>query len=146
MGLNQYLDQFDKWLTSVFKGAPKLPKGFVKFLVSVLPWLALLGGVMGVIGILGSLSVGGLAAVVMGSWGYRWGMTYWFSLGLMVVITYLSFKAFGLLKVRKLAGWKLSWYVMILSLVNAVLMLDPMGLVGVVVGFYFLYQIKGEYK
>ena len=144
--MKDYLEKFDKWLENVFKGAPELPKGFRGFLVEAFPWLALLGGIMGVMGIVGALSMGGLAMGMATAFGYHFGWQYWVNIVLLAVMTYFDFKAFNLLKERKMAGWRLSWYMVVLSIVDTVVMLNPMGLVGVVIGFYLLYQVKGEYK
>jgi len=144
--MQEYLNQFDKWLSGVLKGAPALPKGFKKFLVEVSPWLALIGGIMGLMGILGALSLGGWALGMVSAFGYHVGWQYWLNVALLAVMTYLDFKAFKLLKERKLAGWKLAWYMVVLSLVDAVVTLNVMGVIGAAIGFYVLYQIKEEYK
>ena len=144
--MKEYLEKFDKWLEGVFKQTPKLPDGFRKFLVDVAPWLALLGGVMGIFGLLSALSLGGFVGGMAYAFGYRFGVWYWLNLVVLLAMTIVDFKAYKPLKERKMEGWKLMWYVSVFGLIQSVVVLNPMSVVMSAVGFYLLYQVRGMYK
>jgi hypothetical protein len=62
----------------------------------------------------------------------------------------LELFAFPSLKARKVRGWNLMLYGLFLSLVGSVFTLSVSSIVGGVLGFligyYFLYQVKSYYK
>ena len=144
--MQEYLNKFDKWLEGVMKDLPKLPDGGKKFLVEVMPWLALLGGIMGVMGFLGALSLGGMAWGMAAAFGYHMGVWYWLNLIVLAVLIVLDFKAYKPLKEKKLAGWRLIWYANVFGLAEVLVSLNVVGVIGMAVGFYLLYQIKESYK
>ncbi len=144
--MSKQLNQLDRWLEGVFKDVPGLPADWKKGLVKALPWLVLLGGVMGLMGIFGALSMGGMLIGMAGVFGYHWGWQYWLNLVLLVVMTGLDFKAYKPLKEKKAEGWKLSWYMTLAFLAEAVVGFNVGSLVGAILSFYLLYQVKSEYK
>lgn len=146
-----YLHQLAKALDGYYVKLPVLPKGVNEFLVSVAPWLALVFGVLSIVsglGAFGILTAFAPVAVVAGAGQYAF-------TGVITAVVLLAqggiqLLAFPSLKVRKVKGWNLLYYCLLLSLLSAVVGLNVSGLAGAVVGFligyYFLYQIKSYYK
>lgn len=135
----------------VFKGLPHLPASIIEILVKIAPWLALLGGVLGLIagpliGILGSLgSLMTLSPYIM------------FVTIVTTVVTLansiLLLMAFGPLKARAMRGWVLLFWAEMLSVVDIILSLLQGqtgsivgGVIGLAIGFYILFEIRGAYK
>jgi hypothetical protein len=142
-------------LASAFKGLPHLPKGMVNFLVSVAPWLAGLGGVLG--------TISGLK--LLGNWlgwGAKWWLqlaglspTYFLLIGLLQLLGgIVLLLAFNPLKERQLTGWTLLFVNMAIGLTQSLVALvytymaggSLLGtLLGLVIGLYFLFEVKGAY-
>ena len=68
----------------------------------------------------------------------------------MVVVGILYFVAFPSLRARKVRGWNLMFYGVILYIVSSIVKLSigdvVMSLIGALIGYYFLYQVKSYYK
>lgn len=146
-----YLNQLAKALDQNYKKLPLLPKGVNEFLVSVTPWLALIFGVLAIIsglGAFGVLTAFAPVAVVAGASQYAF--TGMLIAVLVLVQGGLELLAFPSLKARKVKGWNLLYYSVLLSLLSSLVGLNVGSIVGAVVGFlisyYFLYQIKSYYK
>jgi hypothetical protein len=149
-----------KVLDENYKKAPALPKQWTDLIVNFAPWLALLGGILGllfgVMGILASLSLFGLIAAVapLGVYGATYGPQYIFAAVVAAVILLLtgvlSLLAYPALKARKEKGWNLLFYILLLGIVSTIASLNVfsivVGLVFAAIEYYFLYQIKAYYK
>jgi len=117
-------------------------------LVKISPWLAL---VFGVLGVLGSIAATGLLAaltpvmVLGGGVGVATGGLVGALLG--VVSSVLMLMAFPGLRDRKMAGWKMMFYSELVSVVSSLVALNIVGAaIGAFIGFYILFQIKSYYK
>jgi hypothetical protein len=128
-----------------------LPAGAKDFIVSIAPWLSLIFGVIlvltsiGGLGLFGALAPLSMYAGVGGS--AMWLMVYsvlGIAQGALMVL------AFSGLKSKKLAGWNWLFWAEIVGLVSPLVSLRFGGLlgavVGAIIGFYFLFQIKSYYK
>lgn len=149
------------------KKAPyQLPENFKKGLVKALPYLALIGAILMVLGAWGIYQILTWTGSWMGAAGdmgviYGPYSTYttsyapmlWVSLLLIVAEAVLLFMAFSPLKTHLKRGWDLLFWV---SLINAAysivyviatpnLMQFVMSLLGSVVGLYLLFQIRSHY-
>ena len=134
----------------VFKGLPHLPSGIVDFLVKIAPYMALISGILAllagpVIGLLGGLgSILSLSPILMIS-----------TLGsaiVMIISAILMLMAFGPLKNRQMKGWIFLFWSEALSIVNLIftLMLGETsglvgGVIGILIGFYVLFEMKSRY-
>lgn len=142
-----FIDQ----IGDVFKGLPHLPSGIIDVLVKITPWLALLGGILGLIagplvGILGSL--GSLMAL----------SPYFMFITIVTTVVTLAnsillLMAFNPLKRREMRGWVFLFWAQMLSVVDIVLSLLQGqtsalvgGVIGLAIGFYILFEIRGSYK
>ncbi len=149
-----------KVLDENYAKAPALPKQWTDLIVNFAPWLALLGGVLGLIfgvmGLLASLSLLGLVASVapLGVYGAAYGPQYIFAVvvGALVLLAtgLLSLLAYPSLKARKEKGWNLMFYVLVLGIVSSIVSLNVfsivMSLVVALIEYYVLYQVKSYYK
>ena len=146
-----YLHQLTKTLDQNYAKFPALPKGVNDFIVSVAPWLALVFGVLAIVAGLGAFGIlTALAPVAAVAGAGQYAFT-----GLLAAVFLLAqggveLLAFPSLKARKVKGWNLMFYSLLLGLLSSVVGLNIGSLVGAVVGFligyYFLYQVKSYYK
>jgi len=128
------------------KKAPKLPKGVVSFIVKYGPYLMVVGLVFSIPFILTAIGLNALIpAAFMG--GLR--VAYRFSIWNLVTLVTIALQIIalpGLFK-RKLSAWRILFYI---SLINAVLYLITFQLgnlvLGTIICWYLLFQIKKEYK
>ncbi len=142
------IDSWIKTLEEWFAKFPPLPTGAKDVLVKVAPWLALIFGVLGVLmalaatGVMAVLSPfvalgGGLGAAAGGVIG---GV-------LALVSSVLMLLAFPGLRDRRMAGWKYSFYSELVSIVSSLVAFNLVGaVIGALIGFYLLFQIKSYYK
>lgn len=129
---------------------PPLPASIKELVVNFAPWLAVLGGALGLLvfvpGTLILLFLSPLAAVGGGGLGYV--MTI-MNLILSIVGAVLSLMAFSGLRNRSLRGWTLLFWASMVYLVAGLLPISFGGLLGVIIGgaiaLYLLFQIKPYY-
>ena len=144
--MNEYLLKLDKTLEEyLVKKAPALPKDLVKFLVAIAPWFAVLGAILGIPAILGAFGLGAVLTPFALIAGARSG-AFWFYwvIGLaQVALAALSIKP---LFAHKLTGWQYLFYSQLLGLIVSLGHYDMGNLIGTIISFYLLYQIKKSYK
>lgn len=140
--INSLIPMMESW----FKPLPKLPANVVDFLVMVAPWLALVFGIIGVLGTLaafGVLSVVGPYAMMYGAKGA--GLWQVAVIG-GLISSIMSVLAFPGLKAQKVQGWTLLFWAEVVSVISTVLGMNVGGIIGALIGFYILFQIKARYK
>jgi len=127
-------------LDTFFKQAPKLPSSATDVLVKIAPWLSLIFGILGVIG---GLSLLGLSPLAMLS-GFHANVLI---TGVVsIVASVLMLMAYAKLVKREYKGWELLFWSEVVSAVSAVVALSVGSVLGVLIGFYLLFQIKSYYK
>ena len=150
----------------VKKAAYKLPENFKKGLVTALPWLALLGGILSLLGAWGVYQIVSWASSWMGvanelgsTYGYytgysaSFGPLLWVSLVLLIVEAVISFMAFNPLKEKKKRGWDLMYWLALINVAYAVVYLIAapnimqfvFSLLCSAIGLYFLFQVRSHY-
>ncbi len=142
-------------LEDAFKGFPKLPKGFTDFVVAIAPWVALIFGVITLLGmVFGSLIgfIGSIAYLFTGAPIRAVVLLVVIAIGIAEgVLMVLSFKP---LQKREMEGWRLMGYVNLLGVASAIVsFVGSWSIVSLVwsaimmaIGFYILFQIKHYYK
>lgn len=130
-------------LDKFFRQAPQLPKGGRDVLVAIAPWIALIFGILGI--------VGGLALVGVSPLGIFGGIhfaTSAFLTGVLAIVSsVLMVMAFPGLRAHSRKAWMLLFWSEVISVVSNVVNLQLVGaVVGGLIGFYLLYQIKSYYK
>lgn len=150
--------QLVKPLEGLYAKAPALPVGAREFIVNIAPWVALILGVLSVVGFaLSLLGWGTLATLAPLAAGMQAGFTGLLLvasvLGLVSGVLYLL--AFQPLKKRALRGWNLLFWILLISAVSSVVsgvavVFSPFSvvwtLVWLAVELYFLLQVKSYYK
>ncbi len=148
--IDHYLSQEElvaiiKKFDQVFSKLPNLPDFLPKFLLTISPWLALISGIVGIIAgpimaLLGLLSLVTLSPFII--------LSYISSALIMILNTFLMFKAFKPLKKKSLQGWLYVFWSEILWLINGAIeilggeqQLIPL-VISTLIGFYLLFEMK----
>ena len=129
-------------LDEVFQKLPRLPKSATDVLVNIAPWLALVFGILGVIGGLSAIGISPLA--LFG--GVNASFVVLATGVAAIVSSVLMLMAFPKLKKRAYKGWELLFWSEVISAISAVLSISVGSVFGVLIGFYLLFQIKSYYK
>ncbi|HVA96715.1 MAG TPA: hypothetical protein VND99_03590 [Candidatus Acidoferrales bacterium] len=130
-----------------FDKFPPLPKNVREILVTITPWIALIFGILGILGGiagLGILTVFSPFAVLGGVSGY--GNSFIAAL-IYLVSAILLLAAFPGTKAKKANGWKLFFWSRVVSLIGGLVGFAIVSaIIGALIGFYLLFQIKSYYK
>ncbi|MEK7551211.1 MAG: hypothetical protein AAB532_01290 [Patescibacteria group bacterium] len=143
--------QMTKVLDDSYAKLPALPKGATDFIVNIAPWLSLIFGVLSIlvgVSAFGFLAVLSPFAAVSGVGAYA--ITGLLSSIVLLVEGVIMVVAFPALRKRAQRGWTLLLWSLVLSVVSSVLTLNVFGVVqsvvGALIGYYFLYQMRSYYK
>lgn len=158
MGL---VNKAEKALESPLASVPPLPKDAKKFLASVFPWLALIGGVLQLLGAWwlydGARRADELIDALnrwAGAYGYNEGLTAWVWLAVVFLIVdgVILLMAFPKLQKKVKAGWDLLLLASLINVVYGVVSLFIDGRGGIAnllwtlawsfVGLYLLFQVR----
>lgn len=142
----KFIDQIDGYL----KNFPHLPDSFTDVIVSIIPWLVAISGVLTAINglqyILNSIGANNMALPFVAP------SSYWFLMGVLYIVSaYLSLLAFPLLKEKTYSGWVLLFWNIVLSWAGAILtiLFIPTNMIGTilgsVLGTYIVFEIKKYY-
>lgn len=130
------------------KKAPfQLPDGVKEFIVTFGPWITLVLLVLTLPIILVALGLSAFLAPFAFLGGARAGAT--FGLSTVFTIAWFALEAFALpgLFARKKSGWNLLFYATLVSALESLINLNIAGLIlGALIGWYFLFQIRSHYK
>jgi hypothetical protein len=162
------LAPLEQALNGIFgeKAPYQLPKGLKETLVKIAPWLALIGGVLGV-----------LSAYNLWKWAHRaneiadsinnlygglvprqdldLGLMFWLSIATTLLFSALALIAFPGLRAKKKVGWNLMFYSMLANIAYGVVSLFYSGggagslimsLIVSAIGLYILLQVRSQYK
>lgn len=146
-----YLNQLARTLDQNYAKLPALPKGVKDFIVLIAPWLALIFGALAIlagISAFRALSFISSIAIAVGANGYTF--TAIFSIIILFLQGVIELLAFSPLKANKVRGWNLMYYSLVLGFISSVVTLSVSNilgsLLGVLIGYYILYQVKSYYK
>lgn len=142
------MNDLDKTLQTYFLDkAPKMPADIQLLIVQYGPYLVLIGTVVSAFAVLSALGIMAATSPFMMMGGYPTGPMYQLSLVFGIASVALSALSLpGLFKKTK-QGWQYSFYNTILGVVKNVVTFNIIGLIiGALIGFYILYQIKHHYK
>ncbi|HET9946935.1 MAG TPA: hypothetical protein VFQ63_02635 [Patescibacteria group bacterium] len=141
--MQDYMGKMEDW----FMKLPALPKNAQDVLVRITPWIALIFGILGILGSLAGLGV--LTAlspfVLMGN-GIGGTATSLLTAVLALVSSALLLAAFPGTKAMKMKGWTMLFWSEVVGLLSSVILVSLTGVIGAFIGFYLLYQIKRYYK
>ena len=137
-------------LEDFFKKAPALPANAREGLVKITPWLALIFGILGVLGGLagvGLLTMFSPLAIFGGASGVASYGTGVIAAWIWLASSVLLLAAYPGTKARKMSGWNLLFWSEIINVVGSVLAGSIVGaIIGGLIGLYLLFQIKSYYK
>lgn len=143
--MKTYTDALDKVLSDyLVKKSPALPKGGKNFLVTIAPYLALLGAILGIPALLAVFGLGAVMTPFVWIAGSRTGI-FWFFWAIAAGQVILSAMAVKPLFARRGKGWRLMYYTQLLSLLSMLQSFNLGGLLMTVLSFYLLYQVKSSY-
>ena len=127
--------------------APSLPENIKEIIVKFGPWITLILLVLALPAILFTLGVGTFLTPFSYLGGLHAGLSY--SVGMIFSLVVLVIEAIaipGLFK-RKMSAWKLLFYGSLVSAVQNLISFNLGSLIiGTLVSWYFLFQIKNKYK
>lgn len=145
-----WVAKFEAWLDlyMVTKAPFQIPMGGKEFLATIAPYLIIIGIVLFVLSLpalLGLGALGGAMGMMSGhmSWGYAMLIS---TITSLIVVIIEACAVPGLFK-RTHKAWRLVFYATLVSFVGSVLALNIVGaVIGGVIGWYLLFQIKTLYK
>lgn len=132
------------WFGLVYLKLPNLGTELRDFIVKVLPFLALIGGIlMSVASIAEVLGTPFISVFTLGKSTLIQTLLLTGAIGLIQGIIMIS--AFSSLKKKTQKGWKLLFWSQILWIISSLISLSPSFLLGLVF-IYPLFQVRSEYK
>lgn len=147
-GLGQLEEMLEDYLG---KKAPQLPKNVREIIVNLAPWLTLIGLIITLPLVLVAFGLSALVAPFAFLAGpaaaVSYGVSYTVSMIILAVALILEAMAIPGLFARTLGGWRLVYYSVLVSLVSNLFTFNVVGgIIGALISFYFLFQIKEHYK
>lgn len=134
----------------------QIPASARKFIVTWIPWVNLVVGIIFVMAFLPLLGLGAVVSVVAASYAAPVGGLLWISIFVLLAQGIVMLVAFPGLKRQALSAWKLLFWADILYFAyNVIVALsNPSGMVGsligavigIAIGLYILFQVKPAYK
>ena len=145
---SNYLGQLESMLEEyLVKKAPALPEKAKEILVNILPWLVVIGVVLGGWGLLmlSGLTAGLTSMGMMNVYSSSsFGIVYQIITLVILVVEVMALP--GLFK-RQAQGWKFAFYATLIGLVAGLFGGNLVSsLVGTIISLYLLFQIKSFYK
>lgn len=134
------------------KKAPQLPKEWRELLVKIAPYLAIIGVIIGIPGVLALFGMGAFV-VPLGTIGGMMSGRPFLGVGYIVSVIFLAgmivLEALSIspLFKRSKTGWNLLYYSTLLGAVQNLLSFNLGGLIiGTLLSLYLLFQVKEYYK
>lgn len=135
------LADLEKKLDNLFKKAPSLPVEIISLIIDFGPYLALIGGILGLLSILRF----GIFFVPFGLVGLPL-VNYYLQIIFSIIASIILIISFKPLREKKYRGWQMLFYLTLIYAVFAIFLFNLAGLVGVILSFYILFQIRGKYS
>ena len=140
------MDGLIKSMEDIFKKVPALPASAVDVLFKLAPWIALVFGILGVLGSLAAVGVlTAFTPFAMAGGVSTYGLGY-VSVAGSAIASVLMLVAFPGLKAGKMAGWKMLFYSELVGVLASLVGINVGGIIGALIGFYILFQIKPRFK
>jgi hypothetical protein len=136
----------------VTKAPFALPQEVKEFLVNVSPYLIIIFVVMALPIIFAALGLTAILTPFAMMGGYRYGFDWGFGaiigLAISVISIIIEIMAVPGLFKRTKGAWRLLFYASIVSLIGSILSVSGIisGLIGTIIGWYLLFQVKELYK
>lgn len=145
-----YPDTIIDTLGDWYAKAPALPKNVKDVLVNITPWIALIFGVLGILGAVAGLGIltvfsplavlGGMNSATSYGGGFIAAL-FWLASSVLLLAAFPGTKA------RKMQGWNMLFWSEMVGLIGSIISLQIIpGIIGALIWFYLLFQIKSYYK
>ena len=144
-----FVAKVEAWLDvyMVSKAPFQIPMGGKEIFVKIAPYLIIIFVLLALPALLALLGVTAVFAPMAAVGGNMWGILSIISIVTSVVALVLEVMAVPGLFKRTRASWNLLFYATLVSFVGGVLSMNPIGaVVGGIIGWYILFQIKELYK
>ena len=148
---NQLLIQFEDTLNEYFgEKAPAMPENIKDLIVKIAPYLVLLGLIFAIPSLLLLVGLGGFATM-MSPFGGMHTMSYiptmWLGIILLIPIVILEAMALPGLFSKTQTAWRYIFWAELISIVSGLLQFNIIGtLIGAIICFYLLFQVRSLYK
>jgi len=144
--MNEWLKKLDSFFTDLFlKKAPQLSKNTRGWIIRLMPWSALIFGLMALPGVLAGL---GLSTITAPFWTLTGGRHFGWVIGFLIGAAQVIIELMAVPNLFKKAkrGWQLIYQASLLGIVSSLFYFSGAGLAMCVISIYFLYQVKSAYK
>jgi hypothetical protein len=148
----KHMGALESWLAPIFAKAPHLPQNARTSLANVAPWLALIFGILGLFALISAGLFASIASFSFAAMGMGFlPILMFLTLIVGVISAVMEILAFKPLQARKKNGWNLLFYGMVLSaivtILNLIFSYGSLGsLIGLVIGFWLLFEIRAMYQ
>lgn len=137
-----YIDRVEEY----FVKFPDLSNSGKSAIVSILPWLSLIFGTLGIAISLVGLGIFTVFEPIAQITGIRGAGQSFFYVMISLVSSILLLSAYPGIQKKKEEGWRRIYYSRVLVLLNNIIALSVGGVALSLIGFYILYQIRIYYK
>lgn len=129
----------------VTKAPFQIPDNGKELIVKVAPYLVIISAIIVVPALFAGLGLTAFLAP-FALLGAHYGMAAFISLIFAAISLVIDIMAIPGLFARSKKGWRLTYYATIVGLVGNVFSFNIIGgIIGAVIGWYFLFQVKGKY-
>ena len=127
--------------------APAMPTNIKELIVNLAPWLTLILGLLSLPAILFVFGLGTLFAPFSFLGGVRAGFNYSLSMIVLAISVVLEFLAVPGLFKKTRQGWNFVYYSALVSVLYSLVSFNLGGLIiGALISFYILFQVRTYYK
>lgn len=141
------MHMLEAWLAPIFAKFPHIPQGGREVLVQVVPWFALIFGILGIFAL---ITAGTFLSVLSTTFGFQYTVPVLISIIAALVASVLQIIAFKPLTKRKKQGWNYLFYGSVLTTVANII--DVVlgsyvisAVIGAIITFYLLFEIRTMY-
>lgn len=141
--LEAFLDEY------MVKKAPfALPIGLKEFIVKIAPYLVIIFAILALPLILAAIGISAVFAPFAMMGAYKWGFGAIIALAVSAIVLVMEVMAVPGLFKRTKSGWRMLFYASIVSLIGSILSVGGIisGIIGAIIGWYILFQVKDMYK
>jgi len=147
VGYKASLEKLESMLDEYLgKKAPALPENIKETLVSIAPYLAIVGIVISVPAVLALLGIGAMFGPFVG-YGLHYSFAYTVGIVTLAISMVLEAMAIPGLFKRAKGAWRLMYYSSLVGVVANLLQGSISGaIIGGLIGLYVVFQLKAKYK
>lgn len=143
---HNYTKYIETHLEKWFLPLPSLSKNARESIVTVIPWISLILGILGLYATIKYSFLVFYSPLLLPVFAF-WGITNIILNGLLGLISYLFLVlAFSGTKKRLYQGWKFIFWSILISIISSLLSFSLIGILIEVIILYLVFQVKSYYK